>query len=502
MLKKSGQQKLQPLPKRPSVTDLKQFMVSADKDRSSKFSYFWKTEDKKAEFMLSLKMTASMGGGAFEWRLYSGSGPDARELWYHYTSDAGQIYSMIVNSTGETVTEATQLDAIDSPPALAEVGKKSSSRKIDLGQTFDRVPLDEMMRSSLSPESVLKGNLEVVQISNLLQSIYLGEMTGRLRIQREAAFADVFFEDGKPVHAEGSRGIGEDCLLQAICWNNGEFGFEQKLKTDERTINRNIDALIMDGLLLLDHTDYLKSIGVMLSSVLAKTNANLTEAEFEALAATGEPLDLGILKSIYLSIDSRRTLEEIIIELRLVRSKWVPLIANLFKLKVINLMTAAPASANQNTVGKVIDNQLVDSVRRTLVRQDTGINTFAAILYLLDEQIRLSDGHPISVVLMEMQPARTALVQGKSLLSPQQVQQIARRIGEISGFKGIVGHYEHTDLIWILPHQSASLAAKLADRLIKSLLSGGQNLTSNLVISIGISCHPEHVCSPWSCGNG
>jgi len=89
-----------------------------------------------------------------------------------------------------------------------------------------------------------------------------------------------------------------------------------------------------------------------------------------------------------------------------------------------------------------------------------------------------------------MQPAQPVFAHSKSLLAPQQLRLIAKRIEEISGNKGVVAHYEDTDLAWMLPSFSANAALKLADRFSNSLLAD-PNLTSNLIISIGIAVYPD-----------
>lgn len=336
---------------------------------------------------------------------------------------------------------------------------------------------------------MLKGNLKLVHITNLLQSIGMGAMSGRLKIQRHASvYADIFFLNGLPVHAEGTKGIGDDCFLQVVCWSEGDFMFEPKLKTDEKTISRSLESLILEGCLLLDHTNSLMKQGVRMSSVFEQTNEDLTEVEFEETMAKGDPLDMTKLKDFYVEVDGREVLEDIVNELDMPRSQWVPIVSNLLRLKVIALCEPSE-HINAFLQPKEINSGLIESVRHGMIAEKTGIFSFAAFLFLLGVQIKCST-MPLSVLLIEMKPGPSKT---KPQLTSEQVQELAYKVDKLTSSRNIFAHYEETDFAVILLGVRAEKAARIAERLVKQLSDTGLESAGGAPLhsAIGVASYPD-----------
>ncbi len=374
-----------------------------------------------------------------------------------------------------------------------ERSKKRKSSKQELASTFDSytVPHDD---SLLQPEEFFKGNLKLVQITTLLQSIMLGRMSGRLRVQRTTVWTDVFFDKGNPVHAEGTRGTGEDCLLQTICWKEGDFNFEPKLKTDEKTIFRALEPILLEGALLFDHTEYLKEANVKMATVLYRSNPNLSESEFEAVMAKGDALDIGQLKRVYLAVDGRKNLETIVADHELLRSQWVPLFASLIRLNVLGILNEPQALDSFPTHGKKLDMEMAESARQALLDRETGIFSFGALLFLLGELLRFAGEAPLSVLVVEVQPARATLSVNKSNLPPELIRDVATLIQEVPGINAIVTRFDQNDIAVVLPGLRSDGAVKWAEKIRHAIsTTGAVSLpdSSNLFCSIGVACLPD-----------
>ncbi len=495
MLEQSADtQRFKILSQEPNVDDLQAIMDAARRD-NEKFYYGWTTKDSK-NFALSIEHGHSIGESC-EWRMFSGDGKEAIEMWYLVTDDILAIKDLIREAA--TTNNFGVVPGKSSFPGGAGGGGKRHLPKArpahepTAHQTFTNMPtIDESMGLSLPKEETLKGNLKLVHITNLLQSIGMGSMSGRLRIQRTAnSFADIFFQKGAPVHAEGSKGVGEDCFLQVVCWNEGDFLFEPKLKTDEQTIDRGLESLILEGCLLLDNTNYLMKAGIRMTSILYQTNEDLSEKEFEQLMIKGEAIDLADLKNFYVEVDGYSSLEDIVNEIDMLRSKWVPVVANLLRLNVIDIAT--PPSTPQLVHPKDIDIRTVESVRQGMLNEQTGLFSYAAFLFLLGVQIKCSQ-MPLSVMLMDVQLGRANASRSKATLTPQQVQELAMKLDKLTTSRNIFAHYEDNAFGVILIGMRADKAARIADRLVKSLVASGLETLSpgdKIIASIGVASYPE-----------
>lgn len=484
-------QRFKILAQAPNEEELQAIMDAAVKETGAKFYYGWTNPDEQ-NFALSVEHGASIGG-ACEWRMFSGDGKEALELWFIVTDDANCIRDLI-REAATTRNFGLQPQAKSSFPS-ASGGKKNilkarAPERDVANSTFTNLSIDETLEL-LPKEETLKGNLKLVHITNLLQSIGMGGMSGRLHIQRHASnFANIFFQNGVPVHAEGTKGIGEDCLLQVICWTEGDFLFEPKLKTDEVTIDRSLEFLILEGCKLLDNTNHLMKAGVRMTSVFYQTNEDLSEREFEEAMKTGEPLDMTVLKDFYVAVDGHSSLDDIVNELDLPRSRWVPVVANLMRVNVIEIAVPS-AQSSQLVHPKDIDSRLVESVRQGMIAPDSGIFSYAAFLFLLGVQIKCSS-LPLSVWVMDIAPVKTASARGKTVLSAQQIQELSVKIDKLTSSRNILAHYEDGQLAVILLGMRAAKAARIADRLVKALATSGFETGSDKVFaSIGVASHPD-----------
>ncbi len=503
-----GQQKIIQLSDRPSVHDLKDFMTAAAQERSVRFRYCWQTANGR-QMSLAVKHV-SPTGVTCEWHMAEGDGINRKELWFLLTDNTLKVYDALLESLGEHREALSRLDGLDTfsklptfgehelgpptpptPPALAPTPPVQSPRRpsAELGQTFDSL---KFAADFIAPkEEMLKGTLSLVHITNLLQSIGIGAMSGRLRVQRHTIWADIFFENGHPVHAEGTRGTGEDCLLQVICWTEGDFQFEPKLKSDEKTINRALESLILEGILLHDHTAYLTSNGIRLTTILVKVRSSLSDAEFERIADTGVEQETRKLKEFYEMVDGNRTLEDLISQRDLVRSQWVPLVSDLIRLNLVEISHLK--GPHRSAQGKEINYELAESTKSVLVDSATGFYSFGAFLFLLQELVRCSHDMPVSLLLIEVQPIGSNL-RGKVPLSPSETQELAWHISEAASFKGLMALYENHDFALVLPGVSADKAARRAAQLLKSIATtgfrSGEHHT-NIIVSVGIACYPD-----------
>ncbi|MBK9143936.1 MAG: DUF4388 domain-containing protein [Candidatus Melainabacteria bacterium] len=499
-------QRLQRLVAKPGPQDLRRFLTFCQTEKNVLFQFVWKDPGINEEFLLTI---IGREEGAPEWRMLSRSGAGALELWYAVGADVESIQSRIntsLQSMVRTGQEKVGFDTMSKLPRVVELsgdssddssvsgsvsGGQAASQSFDATRTFDSVPIFGDSRLMTSAPEVLKGNLAIVSITNLLQSIKLDRMSGRLRIQRQSSFADVFFEDGVPTHAEGSRGVGEECLLQAICWQDGDFQFEHKLKTDEKTISTALDRLVLDGAMLMDCTVYLKGAGLQMGSVLVSRDPSLTADRVPTVLREKQSYDPELETKVYAMIDGRRTVQEIVEGLWLTRSRWVFAIASLLRLDLITLRQSGGRSAAVEP--KALDPSLIESVENKLLRDDTGLYDYSSFLYLLNHHINSEPDVPLSVILLAINSGRDQ-GEGRSTLSPEGFQLLWREISGVANFRGIISHYEN-DLGLLLFNTEFAAAEKIARAILKSLPSSILELamtsTDSTFLTIGCASFPE-----------
>ncbi len=514
MLNQESNTRVLKLSDTPTELNLHELMSAATENKGAVFSCSFKKAAEKYE--LSLVYVEQLGG-TFEWRMFTGEGSARTELWFHLTSDLMLVLNMILEVLGESPANQShqeQAMTYSRMPSLAKLrlqqaGKSESptatgsdrrpklevsnylGNEIPVTATFDTVPIyvsEELMRK----QEHLTGSLDVVHITNLLQSISLGQMTGRLRIQRPLASVDIYFEDGTPVHAAGTQSTGEECILQVICWKDGQFDFEPNVWTKEQTITQGINSLILHGVQLSDNTELLKRSGISMQSVLSPVHARMTEAEFEQLMLSGEPVEMRLLKAFYLSMQPGRTLQEIVTQLNLQRSQWVQVAANLIRCKAIRL---DKVSKKQILKAKTINKSMFDSVTNLLVDARTGLLTYGALLFLLNYELNNRKETPFSFLLFDVEPVRMGkgdVSKAEVLQSPAFMKALAIRIQEC--YSGYLGHYENHELALLVPGMDAIEAAKGADKIRQSLLSAAGLAgieASNLSIGIGVVGYPR-----------
>ncbi|MGD9682878.1 MAG: DUF4388 domain-containing protein [Candidatus Obscuribacterales bacterium] len=493
--------RLQRLVSKPGAQDLRRFLTFCQMEKNVLFQFVWKDPGINEEFLLTI---IGRDGGAPEWRMLSRSGAGALELWYAVGTDLESILGRInasLQSMVRTGQEKVGFDTMSKLPRVvddhsASNGSSASSslatsQNFEATRTFDSVPIFGDSRLMTSAPDVLKGNLAIVSITNLLQSIKLDRMSGRLRIQRQSSFADVFFEDGVPTHAEGSRGVGEECLLQAICWQDGDFQFEHKLKTDEKTISTALDRLVLDGAMLMDCTVYLKGAGLQMGSVLVSRDPSITVDRVPAVLREKQSYDPELETKVYAMIDGRRSVREIVEGLWLTRSRWVFAIASLLRLELITLRQSGGRSADIEP--KAIDPSLIESVENKLLRDDTGLYDYSSFLYLLNHHINSEPEVPLSVILLAIRSGRDQ-GDGRSTLSPEGFQLLWREISGVANFRGIISHYEN-DLGLLLFNTEFAATEKIARAILKSLPSSILELamtsTDSTFLTIGCATFPE-----------
>lgn len=502
MLRKtSGMAKiLQKLPAAPGLSEIHHFLSQAMERRGRQVVISWSTPDKLVEF--SLEIQCPIKGGDTEWRLFSGKDRERHMLWEYKTCDVLLVFNLIVSSSGE-VHHAVQIDgAISVSESFRDQSRKRDTYYMQAVQTHE-VDIARLSQLGLKDNSWSRGtaehtgDLSLVQISSLLQSFLIAKMTGCLEVNKNNEKARVFFVDGEPTYAEIGKLMGDECILELVTWREGKYEFIIRQRTEHRNVRNSLESLVLQGVKLKDQINYLKNAGLWPESILIQKHPNISQVEFDARTATGAPVNMQVLRSIYTAIDEQSALKQIASKLQLPQSLWVPSMVHLLERDLISFTNEqTKVETPENLIPKTIDPTAIHSVMMSLRRAETGMFTYPAFLYFLEQEYfrGYRSGSPLSVMIMEMRVIKGPPDFKREPLDVVAVAEVFRRISQLKRHIDLVAHYETYDYAMILPNTKSSGANVFAQKIVNSLLStplpGGVH-AGKLSLSFGIACIPE-----------
>jgi CheY-like chemotaxis protein len=133
----------------------------------------------------------------------------------------------------------------------------------------ERINLERLIRP-VDGNSV-RGTLAQMSVTDLVQSLEMGRkscclaLTGAPAGSRRAATnpssgcqqrCEMYFTEGQVVHAASGWVLGDDAVYDALRWEGGgTFEIDFKATTDLHTTTRSTQALLMEGMRLLDEAN-------------------------------------------------------------------------------------------------------------------------------------------------------------------------------------------------------------------------------------------------------
>lgn len=356
-------------------------------------------------------------------------------------------------------------------------------------------PAPEMPDAAAS----LEGDLQNLPIPNLLQSISMTKMTGRLAVKSSKGGGEFYFEDGAPVHAVAADAQGDLAILESLTWEDGKFRFYERERTIERTVKKRLDSLLMEGIGLLDQLKYLQNTGVKMETYLFRKSPNLTERDFEQRVNQFVPIDMNLQKQFYQSVDNSSTLFEILRRRPLVKTEWVPILFNLLHADLVAFSDKPPAGVRMGLLEvQSLDRSQIQGVMSKLVRPETGLYTYPMFLFFLEQEFHRYErlNVPFSIVLFDM---RLRDSMGLQPLSGPLLNEAVRRLISVRRNLDILAHFETFDFAAILPHTTTDSAAFFAQRVIELIMQtplAPQLHPTHISLSFGVAGVPEDCDDP------
>lgn len=361
-------------------------------------------------------------------------------------------------------------------------------------------PLTSIVNNFVNPPAytkrppTLEGALTDMTPPSLLQSMQIGKMTGVLLVVSNEDMVEVYFEEGAAVHAVAPDSKGEAAVMELLTWDVGKFAFFPNEKSNEKSVRRRMEGMLMESAPLMDQYRYLHEVGLTMNSYVIRRQGPVSEAEFEKRVSSGARMDLQKQKAFYQIVDNKSTLFELLRKMPMPKVEWIPTLYNLI---CCDLVVPSTSNKGDTLVPPLeslgVDRAPIERALNALKKPETGLMDYPVVWHFIEQEyLRYEHNNsPFCVVLFEM---RYRTNNGLELLPPAAIQEAARRIGTVKRNIDIVAHFESPTFILLLPSTQVNAATLLAKRLCDILWDsslGSALDTRALALAFGVAGHPE-----------
>ena len=115
----------------------------------------------------------------------------------------------------------------------------------------DRLHLEKLAQHAARP-GVIQGRLEEMGVTELMQSLEMGQKSCRLTVRHGVQSGDLFFSAGQCKDAKLGELEGDPVVYQVLGWLDGEFEIDFNGASDRTTTTRSTMGLLMEAMRLMD----------------------------------------------------------------------------------------------------------------------------------------------------------------------------------------------------------------------------------------------------------
>jgi CheY-like chemotaxis protein len=123
-------------------------------------------------------------------------------------------------------------------------------------KVVDRLHLEKLQQRASRP-GVIQGRLEEMNMTDLLQSLEMGQKSCRLVVRKGSESAELYFASGQCRDAKMGSITGDDAVFKVILWTEGEFeiDFNAANASTNVTTTRSTTGLLMEAMRLMDEAN-------------------------------------------------------------------------------------------------------------------------------------------------------------------------------------------------------------------------------------------------------
>jgi CheY-like chemotaxis protein len=120
-------------------------------------------------------------------------------------------------------------------------------------KVVDRLHLEKLQKSASRP-GVIQGRLEEMSMTDLLQSLEMGQKSCRLMVRKGSEQGELYFSGGQCRDAKSGKIDGDDAVYKVILWTEGEFeiDFNAANASTRTTTTKTTTGLLMEAMRLMD----------------------------------------------------------------------------------------------------------------------------------------------------------------------------------------------------------------------------------------------------------
>jgi CheY-like chemotaxis protein len=167
---------------------------------------------------------------------------NTRNVPFVFVASRGDIEEKLRPAVGAGVE-----DFVPKPFFVADLVRQTK-------RIVDRLHLEKMQKRASRP-GVIQGRLEEMSVTELMQSLEMGQKSCRLSLRRGGESAEIFFTAGQCKHAQLGANEGDTVVYQVIGWTDGEFEIDFSANTDRETTTHSTTGLLMEAMRLMDEAN-------------------------------------------------------------------------------------------------------------------------------------------------------------------------------------------------------------------------------------------------------
>lgn len=114
----------------------------------------------------------------------------------------------------------------------------------------------------------VKGNLQDISLTNLIQINCQSGITGQLLLEHDGEKGQIYFNTGAIVHAVYGAHSGKKAFYELLRWADGQFDLEKDRAAPTQTITNHWSDLLLEGLRQLDEQNTLEEEPEEIQSVV------------------------------------------------------------------------------------------------------------------------------------------------------------------------------------------------------------------------------------------
>ncbi len=118
-------------------------------------------------------------------------------------------------------------------------------------KTIDRLHLEKLQKRASRP-GVIQGRLEEMSITELMQSLEMGQKSCRLMLRSGEEQCEMFFTAGQCKHAQHGAVEGDEAVYSVLHWVEGDFEIDFNASSKRETTTRSTTGLLLEAMRRMD----------------------------------------------------------------------------------------------------------------------------------------------------------------------------------------------------------------------------------------------------------